>query len=134
MLEDVRNGKLNGQMVWICDLRYDNYGDKPIRHIRPTKALVRDNKETTKNIYYSESHFVELNKKDEPIKSKVHSVFDSTGFRSRTGTPLQVFNNEADCRKAYTSQVSVAIHGLENHKKSVVKTIDDKIEELKNYV
>jgi hypothetical protein len=132
MVEDVKSGKLNGKMVWICDLRFDNYGEKPIRHVKPQEVLVRPNSETTKRIYYSESHFVGLNKKGEPVKSKTYSPVDNTGYRSRSGTALQVFDNEADCRKAYTKQIATAIHGLENYKKSQIKMIDEKINDLKN--
>lgn len=130
----ISDGSKDGQMVWICDLRYDNYNEKPIRHVRPTHVLVRSNSETTKKIYYSSSHFVELNKKGEPVNSKVKGLFDNTGFRGRTGTPLRVFDNEADCKKAYTKQVAAAVKGMTDYKNEHIKMIDLRINELKSYV
>lgn len=133
-IEDIMAGKLNGRKVWICDIRYDNYSEKPIRHVSPQEVMVRSNSETKKRVYYSESHFVALNKKGEPVNSKIYSPVDNTGYRSRSGTPLQVFDNEADCRKAYTKQVDTAIRGLEDHKRFVVKNIESRIEKLRSYV
>lgn len=107
-IENITNGSMNGEYVWICDYRYKDISEKPIRHIRPQKVLVRSNDETKKRIYYSESHFIGLNKKNEPVKSKVIPVFDATGYRSYTGVPVNVFDNEKDCNEKYVSQCAKA--------------------------
>ena len=132
-IKEITNGKLDGQKVWICDFRYDDYGNKPIRNIQPQLVLVRSNNETTKRIYYSKSHFVGLNKNGKPLKSKIIAPFDNTGYRFIGGTPLNVFYNEEDCVQCYKEQLKIAIEGLTNYKDKISKVIDSKIEELKNY-
>lgn len=131
--KEIAEGKHNNKIVWICDLRYNDYTQKPIRHIKPTKVLIRDNSQTTKNIYYSASHFVGLNKKGEPIKSKVISLFDNTGFRSRTGTPLDCFETEAECIEGYKKLCVTAIKGLNAFKEDFISGINAKINEYQNF-
>jgi len=129
-ITDITSGKLNGKFVWICDLRYNNYSDKPIRHIKPIRVLIRGNDKTKKTIYYSESHFIGLNKTGVPVESKIYAPFDNTGFRSRTGIPLNCFDNEDECFKFYKKQLGLAINGLNDYKDSVINLIDKKIDEL----
>ena len=49
--DDIRNGKYDGQVVYICDYRLGDKGihAKPIRNVKPMKVLVRSNKELPKN-------------------------------------------------------------------------------------
>ncbi len=129
-IQSIKSGKNNGQIVWICDLRYNDYSNKPIRHIKPTRVLIRSNSEINKTIYYSDSHFVALNNKDEIVKSKVFSLYDNTGFRSFTGVALQVFETEQECMDAYRKQCDVAIAGLTEYKITEIQKIDNKINEL----
>ncbi len=130
-IQDIRDGKLDGQYIWICDFRFKDFRNKPIRNVKPQKVLVRNNSELNKNkiIYYSSSHFIALNKKDEPIKSKVIGLFDNTGFRSYTGIAVNCFETEEECRKCYGKQLKIAIKGLENSVNN--KTVELLIKELK---
>ena len=130
-IKKITNGEMNGIKVWICDLRYTDYSNKPIRDIKPTQVLIVSNEETKKRIYYSESHFLELNAKGEPLKSKLKSPFDGTGYRTYTGVALNCFDNEKDCVEHYKKQVKVAIKGLEEHRKSITEIVDKKLSELK---
>ena len=93
----------NGSIVWITDFRFnkDDITKKPIRHVPPTKVLVRSNKEIKRQIYYSPSHFVGLNKDDKPIKSKIYPVFDNTGFRAYSGHAVSIFDCEDDAVREY---------------------------------
>ena len=86
--------EFNSKKVWICDLRYNDYSNKPIRNVRPMQVLVRSNKYTTKTVYYSESHFVGYNKKGELLKRKTIVPFDTTGNRGYTGVPVNCFETE----------------------------------------
>lgn len=130
-IKKITNGEMNGIKVWICDLRYTDYSNKPIRNIKPVEVLVRSNDETNKRIYYSESHFVELNKKGEPLKSKIKAPFDGTGYRSYAGVALNCFDNEKECVKHYKKQVKIAIKGLEEHRECIAESVNKKITELK---
>lgn len=101
-IKDITNGKMNGRYVWICDYRPSKGGinDKPIRHVKPQKVLVRSNEETKERVYYSESHFAVLNKNGKALK-KIIKPFDSTGYRWYPGIPVRVFNNEEECIAQY---------------------------------
>ena len=96
-----------GDKIWICDYRFKNrYVDKPIRHIKPTKVMIRSNSDLPKNkrIYYSDWHFNGLNKADEPLKSKIIAPFDNTGYRQFTGTPVHVFLTEEEAQEHYVNK------------------------------
>jgi hypothetical protein len=130
-IKKITNGEMNDVKVWICDLRYTDYSNKPIRNIKPIEVLVRSNSETSKRVYYSESHFVEFNKKGEPLKSKIKAPFDGTGYRSYAGVSLNCFDNEKECVNHYKKQVKIAIKGLEEHRECIAEVVNKKITELK---
>lgn len=56
---DIRNGKHVGEKVWICHYLRPNLDKKPLRNIKPTYVIIRDNDELPKNkkIYYSITFF-----------------------------------------------------------------------------
>ncbi len=126
-IKDITEGKYNGKYVYISDIRDNgNPFEKLIRNIPPQKVLVRCNKHLNKNktIYYSESHFLGLNKNGEPLKSKVIAPYDNTGYRAFTGTPLKVFDNLKDCEESYNIQKEV----IRNKMKEKIKVLQEKIE------
>lgn len=125
-INKITEGEMNNKEAWVCDLRYNDFNKKPIRHIKPTKVLIRSNEFTKKTIYYSESHFVALNKKGEPT-TKVIGVYDTTGYRSFRGTALACYDTKKECIKHYDIQVTDAVTGLKEYKKQIVKEIDIKI-------
>ena len=104
-LSKVRNGEINGKYVWICDYRPSKAGihAKPVRHVKSQKVLIMPNEGLKRTIYYSESHFVALNKKGLPLKSKIIVLFDNTGYRSYTGIALKIFTTEKECIKQYNT-------------------------------
>ena len=127
--ENLAKGMHDGEVLWVCDLRYRDYADKPIRHIKPTKVLVRSNKklEGKKKIYYSDSHFVAFGKGDKLTK-KVIALFDNTGYKWRTGTSLRCFDNEQECIKCYNRQVRDAVAGMIVYRDYVLADINQKID------
>lgn len=100
-IKDVISGKLDGRVVWICDFRFKDISNKPIRHIKPKEVLIRSNKEVTKRVYYSESHFSEINSKGLPVKTSIIPPYDNTGYRSYRGVALNVFDNKEECVAMY---------------------------------
>ena len=130
-IKKITNSEYNGKDVWVCDLRYNDYSNKPIRNIKPIKVAVRSNEQTTKRVYYSESHFVGYNKKGELVNSKIIVPFDTTGNRGYTGIAVNCFETENECIAFYKKQVAVAIKGLQKHKKQITEVVDSKIAELK---
>ncbi|MFJ8531144.1 hypothetical protein [Bacillus sp. NPDC094106] len=104
--EKMIGSKVNeGDKIWICDYRHNNVLESPIRHIPPQEVAVIDNKKLPKNktVYYSEYHFRPIGKKEKPI-SKIIGPYDNTGYRFITGTSLNIFFTEEECRKCYREQ------------------------------
>lgn len=91
-----------GKDYWVCDFRYTNYTDKPIRHVKPCKVQAVHVSETPKyrRIYYSDYFFRPYGKSGKLLQ-QVIPVVDNTGYRHRSGTPLSIFDNYEECKKAY---------------------------------
>lgn len=104
--QEIMGGSRNSEIVWICHYHRPDMNKKPLRNIPPTRVIVRSNSELPKNksVYYSASHFSPLSKNGAPL-AKVISPVDNTGYRSRSGTPLLVFDNERDCNKSWNEQM-----------------------------
>lgn len=126
-VKDIANGSLDGKVFWVCDLRYNDSSDKPIRHVPPTEVVVVTNGST--KVYYSQSHFRTL-KKDRTPSSKVIKPYDNTGFRSYAGEPLSIYDNREECEEEYNRLVHKAIESV----RMLLAELEDKIldlEELK---
>lgn len=119
---DIMKGAHQGEIVWICDYRLKDINKKPIRHVPPTKVMIRPISELPVNtrIYYSESFFSPLSKKGE-LTSKIISPVDNTGYRSFVGTPLCVFTTEEECIARYNYLCDI-----------VIQTIDKELSEVCN--
>lgn len=114
-----------GDLVWICDYRHDDIINKPIRHVVPQKVMIVDNADLPKNktVYYSPIHFVPLGKNDAP-KKQVIAPFDNTGFRGRTGTSVNIFDSEQECRDFYRVQCQRIKAEIEVARKSWMQRFD----------
>lgn len=127
IIENISNGKMDGKIFYICDIRHNgNPFEKFIRNVKPTKVIVTNNDELpkSKRIYYSESYFVPLDKNDKPSK-KVIGLYDNTGYRSYTGTPLNVFENMKDCEDCYSIQKKSILSDMESHLNSLSLEVED---------
>jgi len=114
--KEVREGKHDGDVVWVCHYNRPDMNKKALRNIPPTKVLIRPESELPKNkvVYYSESFFSPLNRQGNPL-AKVISPVDNTGYRSNVGNELFVFDNEKDCDFEWARQVQshvVVLDGL----------------------
>lgn len=132
--QEVASGSFINAKIWICDLRYNDYNNKPIRNVKPTQVLVVRKDEVNKKVYYSQCCFLKLNKKGVPLKSSVIPLFDNTGYRSYSGVALNCFDNKEECIAFYKSEVNKAIEGLEEYIKKVKKDSQDKIAEFKELI
>lgn len=128
-IEKIRSGSMDGEYVYICDYRRTDLSKKPIRNVPPTKVMIRSNEETKKRIYYSNSHFVSL-KKDGTASSKVIGLYDNTGFRTFTGTPLKVFDNELECNAQWNDDLKEVEKKLLEKRAVIYQSIDNEINEL----
>ena len=93
-------GNYVNKFVWICDYRYNDYLQKPIRKVLPQKVIVLDN-------YYNEYYFCCLNKNDKPLMSKIIKIYDNTGYRGYKGVPLNIFDNKEECYECFYEQCSI---------------------------
>ena len=112
-VKEIAEGKHDGKKVWICDYRFNNLDEKPIRHVPPTEVLIRANSEIKDRVYYSESHFALLNKAGVP-GAKITKLYDNTGYRSYPGTPLDVYDNETECKARYEELRTVILAELDS--------------------
>lgn len=129
---DYKDNVIIGEEVWICDYRYNDIDNKPIRHIQPKKVVVVSNEDLPKNktVYYSEFHFKAIKENGKP-SSTIIAPFDNTGFRSFTGESLNIFYSEDECRKHYKKQCKENLKKFEAAKTSKVEIYDKKINEIK---
>jgi len=128
-ISKIRNGSMNNEIVYICDYRRPDLDKKPIRSVPPTKVMICSNDTTKKRIYYSESHFVPL-KKDGSPSSKVIPLFDNTGYRSYTGEPVKVFDNEAECIAQWNDDLKIVERKWAERKAVVYQKIDNEINNI----
>ncbi len=113
---EVRDGKHDGKIVWICDYRRPDLHKKPLRCVKPTRVLIRANDElpSNKKVYYSNSHFSPL-KADGTPYAKVISPVDNTGYRSLCGNMLYVFDNKEECVNMWNTLVGTCIQKIQVH-------------------
>jgi hypothetical protein len=126
LTEDVAKGLHIGEYVWICDYRYLDFAKNPIRHIPPTKCLIRSEEETSKICYYSDCFFSPVSKKSGLTKKIIH-LFDNTGYKSNTGTPLKVFTQEKECREYYAKRCADLYKDFYNYKKALEEELDARL-------
>ena len=112
-----------GKRVWICDFRQPDLNKKPIRHVQPIEVVVCSNEDLPKGktIYYSENHFRKIGAKG--MTKDIIPVFDNTGYRFASGTPVQVFDNPEECYAAYNVMADAIINELDNRMAVVLKQL-----------
>lgn len=121
-IEKILDGSYLWAELWVCDLRFHNYSQKPIRHVKPQLVVVRSNEETNITTYYSDYHFA-IKSKD-GYKKAIIKVFDNTGFRAYTGVALAVFDNEIECKEFYQQQVKECREGFALYLQELQKDFD----------
>lgn len=121
-----------GDRVWICDYRYNNILEKPIRHIEPQEVLIVSNNElpSNKRVYYSVIHFRPIGKTGKPLK-QIISPYDNTGFRAYTGISLQIFETKEACIQYYLKQCQAIKQQIAAEKEAVEKRFNQ-MEEMMN--
>jgi len=128
-IDKITNGSMDYEQVWICDFRR-RFPDKPVRKVLPTKVEIRPISDAgNKNIYYTQSCFFKLNKKGEWTKRPI-PVFDNTGYRSRTGTPLRVFTDKNECKACFKGLCNIVIMQSDKHLNEFIKRIENYKQEV----
>lgn len=129
---------LIGKTVWICDYRFTDIAQKPIRHVKPTEVLVvrNDDLPAGKTIYYADIHFRPIGRNGQPLK-KIIAPYDNTGYRFFSGTSVNIFLTEQECVKCYLEQCAVIKKQIKWERKTASERlnkiefeIDEMIEEF----
>jgi hypothetical protein len=92
-------------IVWITDYRHLDIVEKPIRHIKPTKGIlkIRDISLPKKNFYYNKIHHIQLKysfiplKKNNEIKSKEIKLYDNCNYPEF----VKIFTTEDEAKIHY---------------------------------
>lgn len=126
-----KHSDLIGQRVWICDYRHNDIANKPIRHVKPTEVIVVSNDDlpSGKVIYYADIHFKPIGKKGTPLK-QIIAPYDNTGYRSFTGTSLNIFLTKDECVEHYLKQCEEIKKEVEKERKRANERFDKMIEEI----
>lgn len=101
---------VDGQQLFICDIRVGEYRDpmlEPIRKVKPVKVIfVKD-----------DECFVTVKKDETPSRKKI-AIWDTTDCRSH-GVPVKMFTTLAEAKICYKEQ-----------RQAIVKAINDKVNTL----
>lgn len=130
-IKKITSGEYDGKTVFICDYRQPDLSKKPARNVAPIEVVVCSNDTLPKNktVYCSHSHF-RPKKKDGTPGSKIIAPFDNTGYRSRTGVALIVFDNMQECKDQYECDVRSVMDQWKERRKTAVESIDNEIKHL----
>lgn len=120
------NPNPEGSVVYISDARLATGGNKFIRNVKPTKAVITSNEHLpkSKRVYYSEFHFLEI--KGATTLKKVIAPFDNTGYRSFAGTSLNVFLSLEEAVESYNKQ----LEEVKNEYLLKIKALNEKINKI----
>jgi hypothetical protein len=131
-INKVTSGELDGQIVWICDYHQPDFNLKPRRNIPPTKVKIVPN--DGKKIYYSESHFVKVADDGSVKFNKFWAPFDNSGYRSFSGHPVSVFDDELDCRIAWNTKISAILAEVQQAKQASINRFDGMLATLQEQI
>lgn len=119
------------KQVWVCDIRFDDYANKPIRRVVPQFVETTSNEALPKNkkVYYADYHFRPILGSGK-IGAKIIAPYDNTGFRGYTGVSLNIFLTQKECEEFYKEQCEKAKAGLEKYKAEIIALVNSRINEI----
>lgn len=117
--------------VWICDYRQPDKNKKPIRKVSPTEVKVLHKDLAKKTVYYCNYFFKPYTATGKLASTEI-KPFDNTGFRSFTGNPVSIFDNEDECISHWNSLIDKEIEYWNKRKNTVLQEIDATIDDLSN--
>jgi len=134
-IESIEKGKCDGMSIWICDITFDIRENRELRHIKPTRVLVRSNSDSDKRIYTanSVSHFLKYGRNMNITKTVIKTRQVS---RYRTGgaevyDPVFCFEDEQSCIEEYDKLLVYTIDKLEKQKTLWAKELTESQDALK---
>jgi len=130
--KEMREGKHDNKIVWICDYNQPDFHKKPLRKVTPSKCIIISNEKlpSNKTIHYSTSHFLVLKKNDQPSK-KVLSPVDNTGWRGYCGNELYIFDNKKDCTEKWNELINNHVNELDKYFQQCIDGLKQDMSNLK---
>lgn len=115
-----------GDRLWVCDFRYEDINQKPIRNVPPQEVALINNTQLPegKKVYYSDFHFRALTKTGQ-VSAKVIAPYDNTGYRSFTGVSINIFKTEEECWNCYRRQAAEVLLQIDKAQAEQIKRFSD---------
>lgn len=138
--EVTKNGNNIGKTFYVCDYRKPDFNKKAIRNVKPTKIIVLDQKHFEEvgkkypRVYYSNFALIPIDSKGKLKYSSPVPPYDTTGYRSYAGVPINVFDNYKECVEFYNYQIDNVVNLYKNYISTVVDSLTKEmgsIQELK---
>ena len=130
--KEIAKGNHNGRQVWVCDYRRPDLSKKPARNVPPTLCEIVDADSVKGRVNYSSIVFLAV--KNGKTTSKSIKLYDNTGYRSYTGVPLSVFDNETECTDHWNDQVEAVYEALKAKQSVILDQLQRQIDETLNKI
>lgn len=138
ILEVTKNSDNVGKTFWVCDYRKPDINKKAIRHVKPTCVMVLNEKhfedlgKKFPRVYYSAFVLVPIDRKGKLKYSQYIVPYDNTGYRSYTGIPLNVFDNEQECIDFYNKQIDIVLKMYQDYMSTIIQSLSKEHNEIEN--
>lgn len=115
-----------GDRLWVCDFRYEDINQKPIRNVPPQEVALIGNDQLPegKKVYYSDFHFRTLTKTGQ-VSAKVIAPYDNTGYRGFTGISINIFKTKEECWNCYRMQAAEVLIQIDKAQAEQLKRFSD---------
>lgn len=135
--EVTKNFESVGTTFYVCDYRKPDFNKKAIRNVKPTKIIVLDQKHFEEvgkkypRVYYSNFAIIPVDGKGNLKYSNHIPPYDTTGYRSYAGVPINVFDNYEECVDFYNQQVDIVTNDYEKYISTIVNSLTKEMENIK---
>ena len=100
--------------IWICGLYYNDIGNKPTRHVKPTFVYVSKRK----GRYWDHCEFLKMKKNGEHTRTIIKLKDNTTWSKD-----LSCFDNERECNDEYIKKTVECNEHLTRYIKTLQSTI-----------
>ena len=121
--KEIKNGKYNGQIVWICAYNKEVLNKNHYIKIEPIKCIIISNKSIpiNKKLHYSKSHFLSVNDKNE--FPKIISIDCDFNFLIYQNDDIYTFDNEKECINKWNELINYHIKELDLYYKNILNDL-----------
>lgn len=133
--EVTKNSDNIGKTFYVCDYRKPDFNKKAIRNVKPILIMVLDQKHFEEagkkypRVYYSNFALIPVDSKGKLKYITPVPPYDSTGYRSYAGIPINIFDNYKECVDFYNKQVDNVVN---EYQKYISTIVDDLTKEMEN--